>query len=376
MSFKAYPYNISTIFSVKKRKFVIPRFQREYSWGKEQLSELWIDLISSINYSNKELLPTSYFIGSLVLIGDENTEELKIVDGQQRLTTITILMSALVETFKVNDWQDEADGLYEFIQGKTVANKPFFKLENEISRPFFQTNIQNIDKASEVPEGDEEKTLKYAYDFYLKELSYDSLKKTFEKRGVKDIEYKELVEVIRDQLLELNVIFVTVPTEDQAYDVYETLNARGMGLSVIDLIKNDLFRDLKTEHPDDFAKTSWAKIREEIQSRDAAVSMDRFFRHFWLSKYECRTESKIYKSFKTKMKQGEINSETFMKSLEVEAKNYSELVSPTLEDWKAVNGKEVFYSLRALRLFKIQQTRCLLLSLVSCFKRGLVSITD
>ncbi|WP_412471780.1 DUF262 domain-containing protein [Halobacteriovorax sp. RT-1-4] len=376
MSFKAFPYNVSTIFSVKKRRFLIPRFQREYSWGKEQLAELWIDLISSIRVEDGKLCPTSYFIGSLVLIGDENTEELQIVDGQQRLTTITILMSALVETFKKNEWEDEAEGLYEFIQGKTVANKPFFKLENEISRPFFQTNIQNIDKKTEVPDGDEEKALKYAYDFYMKELGFENIQKTFSQKGLGSHSYKELVESIRDQLLELNVIFVTVPTEDQAYDVYETLNARGMGLSIMDLIKNDLFRDLKIEHPDDFAKTSWGRIRGELQSRENSVSLDRFFRHFWLSRFECRTESKIYKSFKSRMKSGEINSADFLSVLESEAANYSKIISPKLDDWIACNGKEVFHSLKALRLFKIQQASCFLLALLSSFNNGKIKITD
>ncbi|EOC0004332.1 DUF262 domain-containing protein, partial [Cronobacter turicensis] len=86
MELHAYTRTISELLSVN-RKYVVPRFQREYSWVKEQINELWFDVISNVkinqdfSYANNE-----YFIGSLVLVGDETGREMQIVDGQQRLT--------------------------------------------------------------------------------------------------------------------------------------------------------------------------------------------------------------------------------------------------------------------------------------------------
>lgn len=99
MELHAYTRTISDLFSVKK-KYVVPRFQREYSWTKEKVSELWDDIVANINIgTDGQFNHEEYFIGSLVLVGDDKSLSMQIVDGQQRLTTITILLSALCERF-------------------------------------------------------------------------------------------------------------------------------------------------------------------------------------------------------------------------------------------------------------------------------------
>jgi uncharacterized protein with ParB-like and HNH nuclease domain len=78
---------------------IAPRFQREYSWTKEQVKELWDDIVTNITINDDEISHEEYFIGALVLVGDDKSSMLQIVDGQQRLTTITILLSVLCDRF-------------------------------------------------------------------------------------------------------------------------------------------------------------------------------------------------------------------------------------------------------------------------------------
>lgn len=101
MDLTATPKSIDDTFRLH-RKYVIPRFQREYSWELDELSEMYDDLIDNIVYSNDELKTSDYFIGSLVLVGDDDDTskiERLVVDGQQRLMTFTIAFSVLSQKF-------------------------------------------------------------------------------------------------------------------------------------------------------------------------------------------------------------------------------------------------------------------------------------
>lgn len=169
MDLHAYTKTVNDLFSINK-KYVVPRFQREFSWREEQLSELWKDLVSNILTKGSKLENQEYFIGSLVLVGEDKSTDFKIVDGQQRLTTITILLSALVESFKEIEQNDLAQGIYTFIEGRDVSNKKFFKLENENPKPFLQNSIQNFQKEQATPGSGEEKTLFEAFNFFKKRL--------------------------------------------------------------------------------------------------------------------------------------------------------------------------------------------------------------
>ena len=115
--------------------FKIPRFQRAFSWEKEQIEDFWADVI----VDNEG----DYFIGSIVLY--EESEEKKvfgIVDGQQRLTTITLTLCALRNAFKREGFNELALGVHAFIERKNIDNENEFVLKPESSYPYFQEYIQ------------------------------------------------------------------------------------------------------------------------------------------------------------------------------------------------------------------------------------------
>lgn len=381
MDLHAYTKSIGDLLSVKK-KYIVPRFQREYSWKTEEVLELWKDITSSIKIDNGNCLNNEYFIGSLVLVGQDSSFEMLIVDGQQRLTTITILLSALTQSFKDISENNLADGIYfQYIEGKDDANQPYYKLINETPKPFFQTGIQFHTKQSVTASSEEETKLLEAYNFFLDNLTFSSLSTTFrgfdQLIGNENEKHKSLLSAIRNQVLNhLKVIYITVSDEEDAYTIFETLNARGMSLSAVDLIKNLIFKDLKTQHPDDYAKTEWKKIRTNLEVGEVNINIDTFFRHFWLSKYGFTSEGRIYKAFKDFKDNGEIDSTSFLAELVENSSYYSTIINPNIDEWRQPEEKSIYNSLLALNLFRVVQPRTLLLALKRARLNNKINIHD
>ena len=336
MELHAYTRTISDLFSVK-RQYTVPRFQRPYSWKKEEVRELWKDIVNSLSYENNEILNQEYFIGSLVLIGDDKSLKHQIVDGQQRLTTITILLSVLCEKFKEIGKENLARSTYNnYIAGEDDDGEQYFKLVNENPKPFFQTTIQHIDKKlKNEPANDEEKTLLTSY----KELYSLISKKNMQSKFIGlDLDahdnYEQVLRAIRTQITNyLKVIFITVAEEEEAYTIFETLNARGMNLSYVDLIKNKLFKSIRTTHPDDYIKTTWKNITKNLTDRENVGSFEDYMRHFWLSQYRFVTKGKIYKEFQSELNEKNIDPQKFIERLEHESKTYAIISAPVEGDF-------------------------------------------
>jgi uncharacterized protein with ParB-like and HNH nuclease domain len=313
MELHAYTKTISDLFSVKK-KYIVPRFQREYSWTKEEVSELWDDIISNVSINDDHnFIHEEYFIGSLVLVGDDQSLSLQIVDGQQRLTTLTILLSALCQRFKDIGRDLLAKGIYDnYISGKNDEGEEYFKLENESPKPFFQTAIQYIDKEKNMPSSEEEKTLFSAYNDIYTYTSRESLKEKFKFNELDDELYEKILKVVREQVVNyLKIIYITVAEENEAYTIFEILNARGKNLSFVDLIKNKVFKELDKKHPDDFAKTKWKELKKIIGSRDGVGNLETFIRHWWIARYAYVSKEKVYKSFEKNWSSNEIEAKIF-----------------------------------------------------------------
>lgn len=381
MDLHAYTKTVYDIFSINK-KYIVPRFQREYSWGEDEVTELWKDLISNIATKKGKLDNQEYFIGSLVLVGEDRSTEFKIVDGQQRLTTIMMLLSALVDSFSAIKKEEFAKGLYAFIEGRDVSNKQFFKLENENPKPFLQNSIQNFEKIIASPSSDEESNLLNAFQFFKKRLQKSSLTKEFEdfwKESEADetTKYCTILEAIREQALTfLKTIYITVGNEDEAYMIFETLNARGMNLSPVDLMKNEIFKVLANEHPIDAAKFQWKSLHQTLAAREERIDIDIYVRHFWLSKYEFTTEDKIYKSFKRMTKADKVLIKAFLTDIVQEANYYKKITTPLQADWRQQEEKSIYDSLLALNIFKVTQVRTLLLALLAQRDKKLLGLAE
>ncbi|BFH61892.1 DUF262 domain-containing protein [Paenibacillus azoreducens] len=366
MELYAYPRTLRDILGLNRR-YIIPRFQREYSWGEDELMTLWDDILSNLKIDGKNLSESEYFIGSIVLVGDDTADtKFLIVDGQQRITTITIFFSALTEIFKEIGNYSLMKNSHKYVEAENDDGETFLKLENENPKPFFQFRIQQMDKNENFsPKSDEENGLMFAYNFFKEKMLKDNLIKEIKRKyKLGTIDYIDLLKTLRNQVLSFKTIYITVKDEDDAYLIFETLNAKGKDLESIDLIKNLIFKKIRTTAAGDLAKESWRSTRNILFSKENKISMSQFYRHYWLSKYSFTRDAGLYEDFKKRVPDTESSYENFLKELNDAANVYVQLTNPQITDWKQVEEKFVFDTIVALRTFDVSQPRPLLMALL------------
>jgi uncharacterized protein with ParB-like and HNH nuclease domain len=262
----------------------IPRFQRPYSWDRVNVEDFWNDAI----VENEG----QYFIGNFVVYDDKTA--MGIVDGQQRLTTITLLLCALRNAFNEEGFPNLAKGIHNLIERPDISDQLLYVLQTQTSYPYFQEHIQ---KFGEMPESDdeagpEEQLMKQAFDFFVSNIdeiitSIESLPNLSAEK--KKARVKEDLSKIRDKILSLNLIYTALENDDDAYVIFETLNTRGKDLMLSDLVKSHLVRLLKpTNKGVDITKDKWDKTSQMLEQADLDTST--FILHFWLSRYEYTTE--------------------------------------------------------------------------------------
>jgi uncharacterized protein with ParB-like and HNH nuclease domain len=381
LELSAYTRTVKDILSLK-RTYVIPRFQREYSWGEDELTVLWNDIISNLKLKDSgDLIDSEYFIGSLVLVGEDSKDsEFLVVDGQQRLTTITIFFAALVETFKEIGNQSLALGSQNYIESKNDDNEQFLILVNENPKPFFQFRIQQLEKDPRYKPGtDEEKAMMYAYNFFREKLVESSLLKEINKKYKLQLgnqDYTNMLKILRNQVSSFKTIYITVKEEDDAYLIFETLNAKGKDLESIDLIKNQIFKKIRNTASGDFPKESWSETRRLLIRREDKISMSQFYRHYWLSKYSFTRDAGLYDDFKKKIKYDEKEYKKFLDEMNEAAKGYVKIASPQANDWKQVEDKFIFDAITGLKIFDVTQPRPLLLALLEKREKNSIKFAD
>ncbi|MBU1094408.1 MAG: DUF262 domain-containing HNH endonuclease family protein [Firmicutes bacterium] len=356
------------------KKFIIPRFQREYSWKKYEVKEFYLDIIQNIKFDGTSIETPSYFIGTMLFIGkleDPITKDITIIDGQQRLTTITIFLSAISKIMYKNGNAPLAEEIFLYVMNKDRDGKKFKVLANETPNPFFGLNIQNIEETEMQPNSDEEKNIKQTFEYFSDNLQERKIKNLIKKnnfgRSLRGISHIDVLKKVRDQIVNSIVITISTQDESSANKIFEILNARGLELSSVDLIKNKIFEILKEEEPIDKAKLSWNTIKNNLNANSARIDLSLYFRQYWSSKYSESSDGALYKKFIDKIKPyDELTYLGFLENLSKESKYYNYIVNP--KNLSIYNNQATYntieYSLNAIsRIFNIVQSRVLLLSM-------------
>lgn len=239
MSFEAKDYPISDILN--KVVFDIPRNQRRYVWKKSS----WQDLFEDVLFSITEEKP--HFIGSIVLKKGSKKDGLSyytIIDGQQRLTTITLFLVAIMKHFHENDMMDDFWGTVSYLQSKDNRNQDMVILNSE-----FHTSISHI-IAGMINIKDPKMSITAFVDTHILSKSRDknigdaikffyfSIKEDLEL--VKDSQ--ERLRDIRATLLDMTAVKIESSSEEDSYTIFEILNARGQDLASHELLKNYIMR--------------------------------------------------------------------------------------------------------------------------------------
>ncbi|MBX3733961.1 MAG: DUF262 domain-containing protein [Verrucomicrobiae bacterium] len=339
----------------------IPRFQRPYSWTRENIQDFWDDVVKDA--------PDNYFIGSMVTF-KEGSQRYGVVDGQQRLTTITILLAVLRNRLNALGFTDLAQGIQNQLERKNINNKPEYILSTETSYPFFQDHILKFGEPE--VEGDamrEEAQLRSGFE-YLNELVGSIIKSVQSDTSLtaEDInkQLEQRLTKIRDAVLDLKVILVKLDDEDDAYIIFETLNTRGKDLSLADLVKNHVAKHLKVKSASvDQPKIKWENLLETIEGSSAGLEVDTFIHHFWLSRYDYLAAKRLFKVLKRRIGKGE--AKTFLDALVADASLYRAVHEKAFWKW-AKPDRRIVAALDALQLFRVEQQTPCVLSLMRCFK--------
>lgn len=344
--------------------FRIPRFQRPYMWEREQVEDFWIDTVASDE--------PEYFIGSMVVFGPIH-DTFGVVDGQQRLTTITMVLCALRDALSAEGEKSLAQGIHNVIERADDNNDLQFVLQTETSYPYLQEHIQKFGDgdAADVQPGEEERRIQQAYDVVcsLVDDSVNAVKKdpSIPAKSKPDkIKYK--LTSLRDRIYQLKLIFVELDDEDDAYLIFETLNTRGKDLTVSDLVKNHLTRLLKPSNSKvDLARDRWTKLIETLEGSNEDLRVNSFLHHFWLSEYEYTTEKKLFKAIRKVVKK--TNAGDFLKTLVAEATTYREIHETSFRKWKKPE-LDIKNSLDAMGIFRVKQQLPMIMAVMREFKNG------
>lgn len=358
--------------------FRIPNYQRDYSWNKEYYSAFLKDIVNSLSIDNDEINVAEYFIGTMVFSGNIKGDYLDVVDGQQRLTVITILLSIISQKLYDMDEKVLGDATFEFIKAKDSYGEWEAKLVSQTSYPYLEAYVQSQDK-SNAPEtsSEEEEGIKETYDFFSKELEEDRLKKEYS--DFDNFEYSNIIMKIRDQILETIIIAIVTPERDVAYEIFEILNAKGKSLASIDLIKNKILEKFHN-NPDargEIISSRWENIKRELRSKNTTVGFATFYRHYWISKYKKTTNIKLYDSFNEFIKpKNEDTYQNFVNELFDESKRYIQIINPNLLDYNnRIEYSWLVQSLTAFdKFFGVIQTRIALLALFDAKKREIITM--
>lgn len=344
--------------------YVIPRFQRPYAWDPENIDDFLDDVITRGG--------DDYFIGSIVVY-DEDKGTFAVVDGQQRLTTITLLLCALRDVFSRLGDDDSARGLQSLIERQDLKARVKFVLQTPSGYPYFQDVIQRHgDSKREHDIGPDEQRLAAAFgrigDF-IDDAIKGFLEDETQRPKVRTAKAVKRLEEIRDKVLGLKLIFIEVDNQDDAYFIFETLNTRGKDLGVSDLVRNLLLSHLKQQNADvDLARDDFEAILGLFRSAPPNVNINKFLLHQWLSQYSYVSEAKLYRAIRAEI--GANQAQTYLDQLKSDAALYRAISEPRkpLREWTA-EERGVRDSLAALQLFGVTQPLPMLLALLRAYDR-------
>jgi hypothetical protein len=360
---------------LKAGYFVVPRYQRPYSWTQDNVGDFWNDTITSDD--------GDYFIGAVIVYdadpGDKTTI-FNIVDGQQRITTITILLAAIRDCFISLGDLDLAVGVQNYISNTDRRNKTKFVLDTEDrGYPFLHTRVQSMGGTSDVAAKPDERRVEAAYNYFTTQL--EGVVKSVEsdttipqhERPEKAI---ERIEEIRDRILGLTVIFVSVENEESAYIIFETLNTRGKDLNIADLLRSFLLRDLREQAEGlDRWKDRYNQLLVDLQDPETPLNPDAFILRSWLSRYSLTSKTKLYREIQKVIKTKD-DKRLYLQALEEDLPIYRKINFPMQANWpnEQQRLRDSIHATRAI--FEMEQPTPTLLSAVRAYEAKNIRLKD
>lgn len=337
---------------IKESHLKVPIYQRPFAQEEKQIEELLNDIKESINEEE-------YFLGTIVLTKIQELNRLEIVDGQQRISTIAIFFAALKMNLSdkksSNKIQEDYLSEYDIREGENIP-----KLElNQQDNNFFREYI--INRNTEYPDKIEShRRIKRAFD--VSENFIDKLLKSNNNDPNVLYDWKEFIDE------KLKIVLIIVPSEANAFTIFETLNDRGLELAQIDLLKNYLYSKAGSRRLKE-AQNSWVELTSKIESSENEGLVLTYIKHHWASQYGfVRVKNKeLYSNIKRGIK-NTTQVITFINTLKNDVDIYLAILNHNNSYWNDYDNKCKEY-IATLNYFGLEQYRPLLLAIIKKFNK-------
>ena len=285
-------------------RYIIPVYQRRYNWRKEECRQLYHDLQKIVAEGR-----ASHFMGSVVsqVSGSGATTEHQIIDGQQRITTVTLILLAMANMVKAGKIISQCgEMLYDKIMETYVIDK-FARPKDRIKLRLIKNDREDLAKIVARDTLEPSSNLTINYNFFCEELLKGNL----------------TVDDIYDALGKLQIISITLERDDNAQLIFESLNSTGLALEEGDKIRNYILMDLTPSEQERYYTDYWEKIEKYTSGRTS-----RFVRDYISVKTQVTpTISTVYKAFKEYREKYNIPLRELLEDMKKYAAIYNRLIS-------------------------------------------------
>jgi uncharacterized protein with ParB-like and HNH nuclease domain len=359
----------------------VPMFQRDYSWKEEHWEDLWRDILAL--HENAE---TSHYMGALVLQGSGTSEKsFTIIDGQQRLATLSIIAIAVID--KIGQFAERGEDSdanrdrQEILKRTYLGDRDPSSLSyssklflNENNNDFYQSYLVNFRKPlNSRALSKSDRALWQSYEYFSKQL---------ETLAIQD---GQQLALFLSNTIAQRLLFIQISVEDElnAYTVFETLNARGLELTSTDLLKNYLFSLFQSAYDLQEAQRRWRRIINKVQME----KFPEFLRYYLSLQYQRVRSGRLFKTVRESVQKSQ-QAFDLLDNLENYSDLYVALGDANDEFWRDTPNNRVY--IREIELFGVRQvypalfaayqkfvpadfTRLLKLVTVISFRYGVVS---
>lgn len=286
-----------------EKQYVVPLFQRAYSWNDKEWKTLWDDLIDLYEQDS----PRAHFIGSIVTIPTtsvpEGVAKYLLIDGQQRLTTIFVLMAVLRDRINGEELAEEIHNTL-LVNPYKKGNDKLKLLPTQFDRNAFLVLIEgntNAENGTQIIK------------------AYKYFERQFKKNNLDIAKFKKIVTGY------LSLVSIVLDPNDNPHLVFESLNAKGRPLTQSDLIRNYFFMRIHVDQQDEKYSRFWQPMQSALDE-----NLTEYIRHFLMRRGVKVNVSDIYLTLKDQVRID--NAIEYLQELARFAKYYEKLLSPEKED--------------------------------------------
>ncbi|WP_433930381.1 DUF262 domain-containing protein [Curtobacterium flaccumfaciens] len=346
---------------LKDRRLEVPLYQRSYAWGSDQVRDFCQDLASAFNTDPKE-----HFMGTIVL-SRQDGDRMTVIDGQQRLATTALLLAAIRDHYASHGEDKRAESLDKsfltIFDDESGHDEPRLTLNTEDDE-FFRTFIVR-DSVQVRPSRESHELIEAAYRLLADFVAGQAIA-AGNQWVSRLVEWRRFIEE------DLRVIYVAVPTESDAFMIFETLNDRGAELTLADLLKNYLFSKASTQSNGlEQVRDRWLRSLGALETNQELFIT--FLRQLWSSRNGITRERDLYKRIKEDVTTPQ-KAIAFSGDLKEGAKFYAALLSSSHDFWTGW-GTGTRQAVETLGRLNLVQNRPMLLAVLKHFPKNEAKLT-